>query len=137
MRKTFGQGSLGWLVRMNIEVSEFTVGIWVVEYGFGDFLLVGSRVPEGNAGELLGRFRFYRGSGVRTERDVQDGFRVPLNAPTEIIPAARDATRKVVQETGGREWELLRGTGSLDQFVREVATLPFHLRSPEATPGTQ
>jgi len=106
-----------------VDVTERTLGLWFVEYAAGNFLLIASRTEDG-AGELVCRFLSHQGSGAG-KRDVKDWFQVKPRTPDETIPLARETAQKIARETGGKQWELLRGSGSIEAFVDELVNLPF------------
>lgn len=105
-----------------IEINEDLLALWFVTMPpYNDFF-AGVSKP----GVLLYRFRYSKQDQPDPfdERDEKHWYRV--EGPVEkLISSMSDLSQKIAESSGGERWELIRGSGTLDQFAAEFVQLPF------------
>ena len=105
-----------------IEIDDNLLAIWFVTMPpYNDFF-AGVSKP----GVLLYRFRYSKKEQPDPfdERDEKHWYRV--DGPLEkLISTTSEMTQTMAKASGGERWELLRGSGTLEQFTAEFAQLPF------------
>lgn len=119
---------------MTFEVDENLIGIWFVTLPKGDWMGAMSRVPgDRDRFQLTYRFRWYRGPGVFDDsKDEKNWWRMEADniaKGVDVMHAAASVMADRAKRSGekgiGEMWELLRGTGTVEQFMKQLLKLPF------------
>jgi hypothetical protein len=104
--------------------TEKTRAIWFVEIPGGDWTAC---IEDSGGGHfrLEYRFRHYQGPGVWDGKDEKHWYTVTGSDLAKGIEATRLIIKRMKTEGAGESWELLRGVGTLKQFMAEFMKLPF------------
>jgi hypothetical protein len=116
---------------MSIEITEGTIGIWYTELpnNEGNWMAGAKRDPDGTY-DVTYRFRYYRDEKTFESSDERrwEGFKID-SKKSDAVTRITSSLRFVQQHLGGNSYEVLRGTGSIKQFMEEFEKLPFvHVR---------
>lgn len=116
---------------MSVMLTENTVGVWFVTMPHypprgADWLATIAKVSSGNY-KLTYRFRYYTDDKVFDSEDEKRWYAFEAKAEDRAALIARTQEIAAMTEDvfGGDKWELMRGDGTLQQFIDEFMKLPF------------
>jgi hypothetical protein len=109
---------------MTIEITENTRAIWYVTIPNGDWM-AHLEARDGGGCKITYRFRYYEGRQVWDGNDRKSWYRFEGDDIEATIAATREAAQKMKELGKGKLWELIRGAGSLEGFMKEFFRLPF------------
>ena len=115
---------------MTIEITDRTQGVWFVAMKQGDWLATVEASPVCGC-KIVYRFRVYRDQKIWGSTDSKlwkEAITYDVESGIQLVRRMAD---HLAHEPGAdRPYELIRGTGTLKQFVEQLATLPFaHMKS--------
>jgi hypothetical protein len=110
-----------------IEITENTLALWYVELPGGNWTAMLYRVEDGRP-KLECRFRWYRGAAIWDSDDDKNFYSI-TPTDTDSVAASLEKVRLVISEMkkigAGKSYELLRGTGTLEEYFEQFLALPF------------
>jgi major membrane immunogen (membrane-anchored lipoprotein) len=109
---------------VSIEITDRTQGIWYVTIPDGDWM-GHIEAQDGGRVKVLYRFRYYKGPEIWDSKDVRNWYSAEADDLTKAVEVMRVVTQKLKASGGGESWEVLRGSGSVNQFFEEFKRLPF------------
>ena len=113
---------------MTIKFTEKTVGIWAVDLlNSSDFL--GSVWRDGGDYIMAYRFRYYEDDKTFDSKDRKNWYeaRMPADKVEEqdLIDAMRTVVKMMWKGSGGQRYELLMGSGGVEQMMAELKKWPM------------
>lgn len=115
---------------MSIGLNEEILAIWVLDVSEASNLLVGlSRHPMGT--RLQWRMRYYEPGTPPDSPDEMHWYEeISSDSPEEVIEKVRAALKEQSPSAMGSPFELIRGNGTLKEFIEAFKRAPFvHVRS--------
>lgn len=118
-----------------IEITDETRALWYLDLPGGNWTAHLSR-RDGRA-HLRFRFRWYKDGNAFESEDEKHAYVVKDSADSDHVMIAK--VRRMILEMqsigAGNSYELLRGTGTLDEFFNQFLELPFvHARDEHGNP---
>ena len=109
-----------------IEITDSTLGLWYVELPGGNW----TAMLSGDAGraKLQCRFRWYKGRAIWDSDDAKNFYSIDNKSGASaatLIDSVRAVIAGMKAMGAGKSYELLRGTGTLDEFFDQFLALPF------------
>lgn len=113
---------------MTIEFSDKTIGIWAVDLMNGsDFL--GGVWRDGDNYVMEYRFRYYVDDKTFDSEDKKNWYsaEIPTDRASEddVVGAMREVVKMMWKGSGGQRYELLMGSGGVDQMMAELKKWPM------------
>lgn len=109
---------------MSIIFNDNILGVWYVTIPNGDYLAAVSRCKDGGA-FLQYRFRYYNSEEPWDEKDEKHWYEARSKDQTKVVAHASFVAKTLANASKGKIWELIRGAGSLEDFMAEFQKLPF------------
>jgi hypothetical protein len=112
---------------MGINIDDNIVGMWFIALTeASDFL--GGLSRDGDNFVWLFRFRYYKDDKTWNSKDEKSWHEVRIRDRTEaqVIEMVRDINCRMFSLGAIEQWEMLRGTRTPEEFVREWARMPFN-----------
>ena len=112
---------------MTIMFTEKTQATWYVSLPGGNWIASVDKTEKGFEGTY--RFRWYKDEKAWDSDDVKTWLKVDGEDLAAGINSFRFIANKLKKLGGGEFYEVLRGTGTNEQFFEEFKKLPFvHIR---------
>jgi len=113
---------------MTIEFSDKTIGIWAVDLMNGsDFL--GGVWRDGDNYVMEYRFRYYVDDKTFDSEDKKNWYsaEIPTDRASEddVVGAMREVVKMMWKGSGGQRYELLMGSGGVEQMMAELKKWPM------------
>lgn len=119
-----------------IEFNDRTIGVWFVQLAEGgadkgsDYLASVFRTIDDDMLTTLYRFRYYRGDQSLTFEESQDEknwYRIthPDDDEQKAIRIQRDCVKQLWMASGGKRYEVMMGSGGIDEFIERFKAMPF------------
>jgi hypothetical protein len=112
------------VAEVTIEITNRTQGVWFVALKQGDWMAT-IEVPSDGGCKIVYRFRVYRDDKVWGSDDSTRWTEAITTDVPNGIQLVRKMADLLAQEPGANKpYELIRGTGTITQFVEQLGTLP-------------
>jgi hypothetical protein len=109
---------------MSIEITDGTQALWYITIPNGDWM-AGINAQDGGGFKLTHRFRYYRDNEAWDSKDEKRWYSGEIDDLAKGIEAVRLIVQKLKEAGAGQSWEILRGTGSIEEFTAQFMRLPF------------
>lgn len=109
--------------RPTIELDDTCLGLWYVQMERDQNLIAGVNVLPDGSGLLKYRFRYGADPDPFGGKDKKSAYVVSTETPAQAIECARVMIKECFP--GKQYYELLRGTGTTEQMIRQWIAMPF------------
>lgn len=114
---------------MTVEITERTRGLWFLELPRADYSATLEQLEAGKF-QVTMRFRYYETADPWDNKDQKNWYVATGTEEAAMIEATREGIAMLKLMGGRKSWELLRGTGTLEDFINTFMKLPFvHART--------
>jgi hypothetical protein len=109
---------------VSIEVNDRTVGFWFVTIPNGDWM-AGLQALDGGRFKLQYRFRYYKDDKAFDSDDKKNWYSGEGDDYGSAVRTLRMVAEALKQQAKGEMWEVLRGDGTVNDFMDKFMKLPF------------